>query len=504
MGFLDFVKKQFIDIIQWTEDGDEVLAWRFPMRDMEIQQGAQLTVRETQAALFVHQGKPADLFGPGQHTIKTQNIPLLTDLAHWDKMFESPFKSDIYFFSTRQRLNQKWGTSNPITIRDREFGAVRLRAFGIYSFRLATPRVFFQKVSGTRDFYGIGDLEGQLRNSTIAVLTDHFAESNIPFLDMAANQVELGAAVADKMRPMFADLGLALESLPRPEHLVARRAAEAAGRAHRHGRGRRHGTLHAVPDRAIHPGGGGQRGRYRRRRRRDRCGDRDGPGHGAGDEPGRRRRPAGRAGRPRCAGEPRGAGRPRTRNVWSLRQARAGRRAILSGVRRRAGPHVSALQRAPGQAQPVLPRLRSPPGLNSAPQQERRSTPCPSCGAPVTFTSAQSLLAVCSYCRASLIRRDLDVEQVGTMSALLEDSTPLQLAAEGVWRSTHFAVVGRVQIRWEQGMWNEWYCVVRRRPGGLARRRGRRVLRVVRGHRARGPAGVAGAPAPGCASRSVG
>jgi membrane protease subunit (stomatin/prohibitin family) len=212
MGFLDFVKKQFIDIIQWTEEGDEVLAWRFPMRDMEIQQGAQLTVRETQAALFVHQGKPADLFGPGQHTIKTQNIPLLTDLANWDKLFESPFKSDIYFFSTRQRLNQKWGTSNPITIRDREFGAVRLRAFGIYSFRLAAPRVFFQKVSGTRDFYGVGDLEGQLRNSIIAVLTDHFAESNIPFLDMAANQVELGAAVADKMRPMFADLGLALES----------------------------------------------------------------------------------------------------------------------------------------------------------------------------------------------------------------------------------------------------------------------------------------------------
>src|SRR6185436_12512489 len=212
MGFLDFVKKQFIDIIQWTEEGDEVLAWRFPMRDMEIQQGAQLTVRETQAALFVHQGKPADLFGPGQHTIKTQNIPLLTDLANWGKLFESPFKSDIYFFSTRQRLNQKWGTSNPITIRDREFGAVRLRAFGIYSFRLAAPRVFFQKVSGTRDYYGIGDLEGQLRNSVIAVLTDHFAESNIPFLDMAANQVELGAAVADKMRPMFADLGLALES----------------------------------------------------------------------------------------------------------------------------------------------------------------------------------------------------------------------------------------------------------------------------------------------------
>jgi len=212
MGFLDFVKKQFVDVIQWTEEGDEVLAWRFPMRDMEIQQGGQLTVRETQAALFVHQGKAADLFGPGQHTIKTQNVPILTDLANWDKMFESPFKSDVYFFSLRLRLNQKWGTSNPITIRDKEFGAVRLRTFGIYTYRIAAPKVFFQKVSGTRDIYNVADLEGQLRNTVVAVLTDHFAESQVPFLDMAANQVELSAAVADRLRPMFADLGLSLES----------------------------------------------------------------------------------------------------------------------------------------------------------------------------------------------------------------------------------------------------------------------------------------------------
>jgi membrane protease subunit (stomatin/prohibitin family) len=227
MGFLDFVKKQFVDIIQWTEHGDEVLAWRFPMRDMEIQQGAQLTVRETQAALFVHQGKPADLFGPGQHTVTTQNVPLLTDLANWDKLFESPFKSDVYFFSTRLRLNQKWGTSNPITLRDREFGALRLRAFGMYTFRVAAPRVFYQKVSGSRDTYTVGDVEGQLRNSVVAVLTDHFAESSIPFLDMAANQVELGAAVADKLRPLFGDLGLALEvfqvqSISLPEGLQKR------------------------------------------------------------------------------------------------------------------------------------------------------------------------------------------------------------------------------------------------------------------------------------------
>lgn len=227
MGIFDFVKKQFIDIIQWTEEDDQTLVWRFPMRDFEIQQGAQLTVRETQAALFVHQGQVADLFGPGQHTIKTQNIPILTDLQHWDKMFESPFKSDVNFFSTRLRLNQTWGTSNPITIRDKEFGAVRLRAFGIYAYKLADPKVFFQKVSGTRERYTIGDLDGQLRNSIVATLTDFFAESGVPFLDMAANQTELASGVREKLAPGFAALGLSLEgfqvqNISLPEELQKR------------------------------------------------------------------------------------------------------------------------------------------------------------------------------------------------------------------------------------------------------------------------------------------
>ncbi len=212
MGILDFVKKQFIDILQWTEDGDEVLVWRFPTADFEIQQGAQLTVRETQAALFVHQGQAADLFGPGQHTIRTQNLPILTDLQHWDKMFESPFKSDVYFFSTRLRIDQKWGTTNPITIREKEFGAIRLRAFGIYAYKIAAPKVFYDKVTGTRGTYMVSDLEGQLRNTIVTTLTDHFAESGVPFLDMAANQVELGTAVAEKLRGMFGDLGLSLEN----------------------------------------------------------------------------------------------------------------------------------------------------------------------------------------------------------------------------------------------------------------------------------------------------
>ena len=212
MGLMDFVKKQFIDIIQWTEDGDEVLGWRFPTADQEIQQGAQLIVRETQAAVFVHEGVAADVFGPGRHAIRTQNIPLLTDLRHWGKLFESPFKSEVYFFSTRLRLNQTWGTAHPITIRDAEFGAVQVRAYGIYSYRITVPRVFFQRVSGTRESYLVGDLEGQLRGTLVTTLSDHFAESRVPFLDMAANQVELAAAVQAKARPLLAELGLSLES----------------------------------------------------------------------------------------------------------------------------------------------------------------------------------------------------------------------------------------------------------------------------------------------------
>lgn len=212
MGISSFVKKQFIDVLQWTEAGDEVLAWRFPTADFEIQQGARLIVRETQMALFVDQGKVADLFGPGTHVIRTRNLPVLTDLRHWDKLFESPFKSEVYFFSTRLRLNQTWGTASPLTIRDREFGAVRLRAFGVYGYRLADPGVFFRELSGTRESYGVADLDGQLRSTLVATLTDHFGGSQVPFLDMAANQDELARAVLGRAQPAFAALGLSLES----------------------------------------------------------------------------------------------------------------------------------------------------------------------------------------------------------------------------------------------------------------------------------------------------
>jgi membrane protease subunit (stomatin/prohibitin family) len=212
MGMINFVRKQFIDIIQWTEPSDEVLAWRFPTADLEIQQGAQLVVRETQAAVFVHEGQVADQFGPGRHTIRTQNLPVLTDLRHWTKLFESPFKSEVYFFSTRLRLDQRWGTADPVVIRDAEFGSVRVRAYGVYAYRIATPRTFYGRVSGTRESYLVGDLESQLRSTLVATLADHFAESRVPFLDMAANQAELAAAVHERARPPFAELGLSLET----------------------------------------------------------------------------------------------------------------------------------------------------------------------------------------------------------------------------------------------------------------------------------------------------
>jgi membrane protease subunit (stomatin/prohibitin family) len=224
MALKDFLKKQFIDVIHWTEPEDGVLAYRFPMQDMEIQNGAKLTVRESQMAVFVNEGRVADAFGPGLYTLNTQTLPLLTNLMNWDKLFQSPFKSDVYFFSTRMQVNQKWGTATPITIRDKDFGAIRLRAYGIYSWHIFDPKVFYVKVSGTREKYTVGEIEGQLRNTIVGRMTDTFAESKIPFLDMAANQVELGQLIAEHLKPSFAELGLALdtfvvENLSLPEEL---------------------------------------------------------------------------------------------------------------------------------------------------------------------------------------------------------------------------------------------------------------------------------------------
>jgi membrane protease subunit (stomatin/prohibitin family) len=213
MSLMGFIKKQFIDVIEWQEPGDGILAWRYPMQDNEIQNGARLTVRESQAALFVNEGRAADAFGPGLYTLNTHTLPLLTNLMNWDKLFASPFKSDVYFFSTRLQVDQRWGTPQPVTLRDKDFGAIRIRAFGNYSWRVADPKLFQQQVSGTRGTYTVDEIDGQLRGLMLQHLSDAVAQSGIPFLDLAANQVEFATQIKTAVAPAFANLGLALDAV---------------------------------------------------------------------------------------------------------------------------------------------------------------------------------------------------------------------------------------------------------------------------------------------------
>jgi membrane protease subunit (stomatin/prohibitin family) len=224
MALFNFIKKQFIDVIQWTESESGVLAYRYPMEGMEIQNGAQLVVRDTQSAMFANEGKVADVFEPGTHTLTTKTLPILTYLQNWDKLFESPFKSDVYFFSLREQLDQKWGTPEPITVRDKEFGVLRIRGNGNYSYRLADLKSFWTNISGTMEVYRASDLEGQLRTIVLTSISSFLAQSNVAFIDMAANQSEFSAKLKEVVAKEFRKLGLELtsffvQSLSLPEQL---------------------------------------------------------------------------------------------------------------------------------------------------------------------------------------------------------------------------------------------------------------------------------------------
>ncbi len=226
MSLMDFIKKQFIDIIQWTEDGDDVLAWRFPTADLEIQYGASLTVRESQVAVFVNEGKVADVFGPGMYKLTTQTLPVLTYLKNWDKLFQSPFKSEVYFFSTRSRIGRRWGTPQAITVRDKDFGAAQVRAFGQFAWRIADARKFYTGVSGTREVFRLADIEEQLRGGVVSALANAIGSSGVPFLDLAANQSELARRTRESLTGSFEQWGLVLDdfqlmSLTLPEALQA-------------------------------------------------------------------------------------------------------------------------------------------------------------------------------------------------------------------------------------------------------------------------------------------
>ena len=224
MGIGSFLKKQFIDVLQWNEDTEGVLAWRYPMQDFEIQNGGMLTVRESQMAVFVNEGQIADVFGPGNHKLTTNTLPILTNLRNWDKAFASPFKSDVVFFSTRIQTGRKWGTVQPITIRDKDFDMIRVRAFGMYSYRIADARKFYTEISGTRETYTRDDVEEQLRGITLATLASSLGGANVSFLDMAANQALMAQQVKGDLVKSFEKYGVGLDefnvaSVSLPEEL---------------------------------------------------------------------------------------------------------------------------------------------------------------------------------------------------------------------------------------------------------------------------------------------
>jgi membrane protease subunit (stomatin/prohibitin family) len=226
MSLGSFIKKQFIDVLQWNEETEGVLAWRYPMQDFEIQNGGVLIVRESQVAVFVNEGQIADVFGPGTHKLTTQTLPVLTNLKNWDKLFASPFKSDVYFFSTRVQTGRKWGTPQPITIRDKDFDMIRVRAFGMFSYRVADARKFFTEISGTREVFTREQVEDQLRGIMLATMASSLGSANVAFLDMAANQSLMAQQVKGDLATAFSRYGVGLDefnvaSVSLPEELQA-------------------------------------------------------------------------------------------------------------------------------------------------------------------------------------------------------------------------------------------------------------------------------------------
>ena len=212
MGIFSKLTGQFIDVIEWTDATSDTMVYRFNKEGNEIMMGAQLIVRESQVAVMVNEGQLADVFGPGSYTLSTQNMPILTMLKSWKYGFNSPFKAEVYFVNTKQFLNQRWGTSNPVMMRDNEFGMVRLRAHGIYSFSVSDPVVFLKQVFGTNAYFAVSGVTEHLKRTIASSLSDIVAQSKIPALDLAANYDELGQYALGVLNPKFMPLGLKMDS----------------------------------------------------------------------------------------------------------------------------------------------------------------------------------------------------------------------------------------------------------------------------------------------------
>ena len=208
--FKDLVTSQLIDVIEWTDDSQNTMVYKYDMNGKEIMMGAQLTVRESQAAIFVNEGKLADVFQPGRYELSTQNMPILTKLKAWKFGFNSPFKSDVYFINTKQFLDRKWGTANPVMMRDTDFGMIRIRAFGSFAFRVKEPETFMKECFGTSSLFTVEGVEGQLKSMVVSGLSDAIAQSKIPALDIAANYSGLSQYCMNALNAKVEALGLTL------------------------------------------------------------------------------------------------------------------------------------------------------------------------------------------------------------------------------------------------------------------------------------------------------
>jgi excisionase family DNA binding protein len=237
MGIRDFIRGELIEIIEWTEDSRDTLSYRFPDDDKEIKRGAQLIVRESQVAQFVYVGEFGDTFGPGRHTLTTENIPVLTTLKGWKYGFESPFKTDVYYVVMRTFTGNKWGTQNPIMLRDSDFGIVRVRAFGTFDFKVAAPKLFLKEVAGTDHHFRLDEFMDTMRSRLVSVFTDSLASAKVPVLDVATRYSELGEALLPVINPILqAKYGLEMTSFvvenvsvpPEVEQAIDKRSSMAA------------------------------------------------------------------------------------------------------------------------------------------------------------------------------------------------------------------------------------------------------------------------------------
>ena len=264
MGILDRLSpsSQFIEVIEWLDETNNTLVYRFPVKDQEIKNGAQLIVRESQSAIFVAEGQIADLFPPGRYTVDGGNTPILSKLGAWKYGFNSPFKAEVYFVNTKQFTDLKWGTPNPVMMRDADFGMVRLRAFGIYSIRVSDPKAFIKEIAGTNARFVTDDIQGQLKRTLVGGFSDALAESKIAALDLASNYDELSKFTRDKLNDEFKTLGLELtkfviENISLPQEVEAamdkRTSMGVIGDV---GRYTQFQTADAMRDAAQNPGGG--------------------------------------------------------------------------------------------------------------------------------------------------------------------------------------------------------------------------------------------------------